>query len=103
MAIGIANIQKEEHRRIFGTIGVLVLLWVLVGYILYPAMKTLAVSLTVDGTFSLVRYIELLTSDTSLTVLKNSIVLGALTVVVCGIVGTLLAFLSTISPSLVKI
>ncbi len=92
MAIGIANIQKEEHRRIFGTIGVLVLLWVLVGYILYPAMKTLAVSLTVDGTFSLVRYIELLTSDTSLTVLKNSIVLGALTVVVCGIVGTLLAF-----------
>jgi len=92
LAIGIANIQKGEHRRIFGTIGVLVLLWVLVGYILYPAMKTLTVSLTVDGTFSLVRYVELLTSGTSLTVLRNSIVLGALTVVVCGIVGTLLAF-----------
>jgi iron(III) transport system permease protein len=83
--------QKESHR-IFGAIGVLALLWVLVGYILYPAMKTLMVSLTVDGTISLIHYIELLTSATSLAVLKNSIVLGALTVVACGMIGTSLAF-----------
>lgn len=76
-----------------GAVGVVALLWVLVGYILYPAMKTLTVSLTVDGAFSPARYVQLLTSGASLIVLKNSIVLGALTVVLCGVIGTLMAFL----------
>jgi iron(III) transport system permease protein len=75
-----------------GAIGIFALIWVLVGYILYPAMKTIAVSLTIDGSFSLIRYVELLTSATSLVVLKNSIILGGLTVVVCGVIGTLMAF-----------
>ncbi|MEJ2641654.1 MAG: ABC transporter permease subunit, partial [Desulfosarcinaceae bacterium] len=84
---------RKEGHRIFGAMGVLALLWVLVGYILYPAIKTLMVSLTNDGTFSLIHYVELLTSGASLAVLRNSIVLGALTVVVCGVIGTSLAFL----------
>lgn len=92
MAFGLANRIKINNNRIWGAVGIFALIWVLSGYILYPAMKTVAVSLTVDGAFSMVRYVELLTSTTSLVVLKNSIVLGGLTVVVCGAVGTLMAF-----------
>jgi iron(III) transport system permease protein len=86
------NKRREKGQRIFGAIGVLMLLWVLVGYIIYPTMKTLKVSLTVDGTFSLIHYVGLFTSPTSLTVIKNSIVLGLLTVFVCGVIGSSLAF-----------
>jgi iron(III) transport system permease protein len=93
LTLWLANRGQKKHQKITGAVGVVALLWVLVGYILYPAMKTLTISLTVDGTFSLARYVQLLTSGASLIVLKNSIVLGALTVVVCGVVGTSMAFL----------
>ena len=75
-----------------GAIGVTALLWFLVGYILYPALKTVAVSLTGNGGFSAVHYVAQFTSGIRLAVLKNSMVVGGLTVVVCGFVGTALAF-----------
>lgn len=68
------------------------LLWFLAGFILYPALKTMELSLTDNEAFSLTHYFMLLTTNTSLIAIKNSIVLGGLTVVVCGLVGTSLAF-----------
>jgi iron(III) transport system permease protein len=50
------------------------------------------VSLNIDSTFSLFNYTNLLRTANSLNVIKNSIVLGVLTVIVCGLVGTILAF-----------
>ncbi|GAA0181403.1 iron ABC transporter permease [Clostridium sediminicola] len=68
------------------------LLWILVGFILYPALKTFWISITNEDGITLSKYIEILTTDTSLTALKNTIILGILTVIVCGIIGTSLAF-----------
>ena len=78
-------------------LGIGVLLWILVGYILYPALATLMTSLSPQpglgfSSFSISRYTGFFTSQTSLTVLQNSIVMGALTVLTCGLLGTGLAF-----------
>ncbi|MDP3481456.1 MAG: iron ABC transporter permease [Desulfoprunum sp.] len=81
-----------NHKKLFGTLGVVLLLWFLVGYILYPALKTVEVSLTDHGTISLIHYSRFFTSDASIAPLTNSIVLGLLTVIVCGLIGTALAF-----------
>ncbi|RWU04522.1 iron ABC transporter permease [Pseudodesulfovibrio sp. S3] len=68
------------------------LIWFLTGYILYPALSTLKISLThLDG-FTTARYLDYFATATNLLVLKNSIVLGLLTVLTCGFVGTALAF-----------
>ncbi len=68
------------------------LLILLFGYIFFPALQTLKVSLTGNGTLSFVNYIRLVSVDMLRTPLINSVVLGLSTVLVCGIIGTLLAF-----------
>jgi iron(III) transport system permease protein len=93
--------MNHLQRKIIPGLGVLALLWVLVGYILYPALTTLLKSLDVGGGASggdvwaigLAHYWDFFTSQTSLMVLQNTLVLGALTVVLCGAVGAGLAFL----------
>ncbi len=78
--------------RLMRTFGIGLLLWLLVGAILYPALKTVEVSLTDSGMFSLLHYSRFFSSEANLLPLVNSVVLGFLTVVVCGAVGTALAF-----------
>lgn len=72
--------------------GLLALLLFLFGYILFPALKTLETSLTEGGVFSLIHYTEFFTSPPSRLPLINSVILGLLSVVVCGGVGISLAF-----------
>lgn len=85
------NIMPKYKKHI-GTLGFVLLLLFLIGYILYPALKTVEVSLTNHGTNSLIHYITFFTSEANITPLINSITLGFLTVIVCGIIGTALAF-----------
>ncbi|WP_421899536.1 ABC transporter permease [Maridesulfovibrio sp.] len=85
--------MKEVRRRIVPGIGVLALLFVLLGYVLYPALTTMLKSLAVEGGFGVEHYTIFFTSPISLLVLSNTLVLGGLTVLLCGIVGTGLAFL----------
>ena len=68
------------------------LIWLLTGFILYPALTSLMTSLTGEGGLTLAWYADFFSSSTSLRVLQNSIVLGLLTVLACGLVGTALAF-----------
>ena len=83
----------KGKRRFLEYAGVGILLWFLVGYILYPALTTIAASFTLDSVFTLDHYAEFFNSSVSLKVLTNSIVMGALTMLVCGVVGGGLAFL----------
>ncbi len=73
--------------------GFCLLLSFLFGYILFPALKTVEISLRVGGAFSLVHYLELFTVPVYRTPLYNSVLLGILSVVVCGAIGVTLAFL----------
>ncbi len=88
----IMDINKLKSR-IFPGVGVGALLFVLLGYILYPALTTLQKSFAVGDGLGLVNYSEFFVSASSLLVLQNTLVLGGLTVLFCGIVGTGLAFL----------
>lgn len=69
------------------------LLLFLFGYILFPALKTLETSLLIDGSFSAIHYREIFTVEAYRQPLLNSVILGILSVLVCGSVGILLAFL----------
>jgi iron(III) transport system permease protein len=69
------------------------LLWVLISTILFPAYRTLLTSLTDGDTLTLNHYLDFLSGSTNLQTLLNSIILGLLTVLFCGLVGTALAFL----------
>lgn len=79
-------------RRFTTVAGMSLLLWFLVGYILFPALKTFEVSITGDDALYWGHYLQLLTNEHYRTPLINSIVLGILSVLVCGVIGTSLAF-----------
>ena len=69
------------------------LLLVLGVFVLYPSLRTLLVSVTTDqGFFSLLNYQYIFTTEGSLVAIKNTLWLGILTVIVCGFIGTFLAF-----------
>jgi len=68
------------------------LLLILGMFIFYPAIKTLMVSFQSDLGVSFVNYGYILQTEGSVTAIKNTLILGFLTVVVCGVVGTFLAF-----------
>lgn len=85
--------MKRLRRRIIPGMGILALLWVLLGYVLYPALTTLMKSLEVEGGTGFDHFVAFFMSSSSLMVLQNTLVLGALTVVFCGVVGIGLAFL----------
>src|SRR5690606_20052731 len=69
------------------------LLLVLGGLVLYPSLRTLLVSLTTDqGFFSLINYQYIFTTEGSLDAIRNTLWMGILTVLICGFIGTFLAF-----------
>ncbi len=80
------------RSRLTAIAGIILLLWFLIGAILHPALKTLEVSLISNRLFSLNNYISFFTSTNSLLPLLNSITVGLLTVLICGSIGTALAF-----------
>ncbi|MCJ7691015.1 MAG: iron ABC transporter permease [Clostridiaceae bacterium] len=61
-------------------------------FILYPALKTLMVSLQTDLGVSFSNYKYLFVTDGAFIAIVNTLLLGILTVIVCGVIGTFLAF-----------
>jgi iron(III) transport system permease protein len=82
-----------DRRAVLFYGGLAALLFLLFGYILFPALKTLETSLMMNGSVSALHYTNLFSVPAFRTPLVNSIVLGILTVFACGTVGMALAFL----------
>ncbi len=61
-------------------------------FILYPALKTLMVSFQTDIGVSFANYKYLFVTEGAFIAIKNTLLLGVLTVIVCGVIGTFLAF-----------
>ncbi|MDK9710129.1 ABC transporter permease [Acidaminobacter sp.] len=61
-------------------------------FILFPAVRTLMVSFQTDHGVSFANYEYILKTPGSLVAIKNTLVLGMLTVLICGAIGTFLAF-----------
>jgi iron(III) transport system permease protein len=82
----------RAKRRMPEYIAIGVLVWFLIGYILYPALTTVVTSLTDGSTLTLDRYTAFFSSAAGLIVLKNTLAMGFFTMLICGVIRTALAF-----------
>ncbi|GLI55053.1 iron ABC transporter permease [Propionigenium maris DSM 9537] len=81
--------SKKRYENLTG----FVLLILLTGYILIPALKTFNLSFSEGGKRTLLHYKNFFSVKASVATLANTILLGFSTVITCGVIGTLLAFL----------
>ncbi|WP_132242529.1 ABC transporter permease [Marinisporobacter balticus] len=82
----------HKRRNIIKMVGFLTVMWILGGYILYPTLKTIGMSFTGKQGFTLLFYKQFFVIKGNVEALGNTLVLGFSTVIVCGIIGTALAF-----------
>ncbi|MTI66105.1 MAG: iron ABC transporter permease [Firmicutes bacterium] len=66
--------------------------WILIGFVLYPAFNTFLSSLKSQDGLTLKYYKDFFSNKNNITVVVNTIKLGLATVLVCGVIGTGLAF-----------
>lgn len=87
--------NRLRNQRLIKPQGIIIalLLWILVGFILYPTLQTLFVSLQNQGDFSFHNYSQIIETASHRMALKNTLLLGVFTVIICGVIGTALAFL----------
>src|SRR5512133_2518131 len=80
--------------RLSTILPVLILLFVLAGYVLYPLLETIRQSLVTGGKVSFSNYASLLDPRNrgNMEAVGNSVVVSVLSVLCSGITGTLLAF-----------
>lgn len=67
------------------------LLWLIVGYILYPMAQTVVQSFSTESGFGLAGYRAYFSNPQNRLVIRNTVLVGAFAVLVCGTVGTALA------------
>ncbi|MCT4595329.1 MAG: iron ABC transporter permease [Anaeromicrobium sp.] len=89
------NILTREKFNMMKIIVFFMVVWVLGGYILYPTVKTICVSFTGKEGLTLSFYKEFFLTKENVEALVNTLILGFSTVIVCGIIGTTLAFYVT--------
>lgn len=68
------------------------LLAVLITLVLYPTFRTFLISFYVNQEFSFFNYKYIFSTSGSIDAIKNTLLLGILTVIICGFIGTFLAF-----------
>lgn len=83
--------KKSTAGRTGSTIFALALLFLLVGYILYPTARTVMQSFTDDVGYSWAGYVRYFSLAQNRTVICNTLLVGILGVVSCGAVGIFLA------------
>lgn len=60
--------------------------------VLYPSIRTLLVSIQADQGFTMENYRYIFSTAGSITAIMNTLLMGILTVLICGFIGTFLAF-----------
>lgn len=79
-------------KRLITGIAIIPLLWILIGFILYPALNTLKISFFNEQGFVFDYYKQFFTYSKNMEAFTNTIVIGFATIIICGIIGTALAF-----------
>ncbi|WP_428909740.1 ABC transporter permease [Niallia sp. Krafla_26] len=80
------------RKRIGITLALIPLLWILIGFILYPTLSTVKISLIGEQGFTLGYFKEFFTYSKNMEAFYNTILVGVATVIICGLIGTMLAF-----------
>ncbi|MGL4343847.1 MAG: ABC transporter permease [Cellulosilyticaceae bacterium] len=87
--------MKHYQSKFLKGLVLLGVLWILIGYILMPTLRTVWLSFDVSGSLSLANYRGFFENPANLKAMYHTLVLGLATVLVCGVIGTTLAFVTT--------
>ncbi len=87
---------KITRKTVLTYICLLPLLWCLMWLVFYPAFNSIKLSFGLDqGAFTLDYYKEFFGYEKNLIAYRNTFILAILTVLVCGTIGTVFAFITT--------
>ncbi|MBP1924414.1 iron(III) transport system permease protein [Sedimentibacter acidaminivorans] len=84
--------KKNSFSAILKICCYFVLFWVLIGVIVVPMLNTIGLSFHTESGVDIQNYVDYFSLENNLNVIKNTLFLGVLTIILCGIVGTTLAF-----------
>lgn len=84
-----------QNKDIFSTIYKIVIFWFLIGYIILPIFYTVAEAVTIDGQKHWNVIGEFLTDPKNQIIIWNTLKLGLITVLICGVIGVSMAFFMT--------
>lgn len=84
--------NKKNFTNILQISFYFVLFWCLIGFICIPLLNTVGLSFKIKSGFGIQNYRNYFNLKNNMKVIENTLFLGISTVIVCGIVGTSLAF-----------
>ncbi|MFA9423753.1 MAG: ABC transporter permease [Sedimentibacter sp.] len=84
--------NKKALVATFKILGYFVLFWCLIGFIVMPMLNTIGLSFNSKSGTGIQNYVDYFSLANNLIVIKNTFSLGIITVLLCGIIGTSLAF-----------
>ncbi len=85
-------LKKSSFSAILKICCYFVLFWFLVGVIVVPMLNTVGLSFHTESGVDIKNYVDYLSLKNNMNVIKNTLFLGVLTIILCGVVGTSLAF-----------
>ncbi len=84
-------IRRLASKHIVRTAFLLVVLWLAVGFIAYPMLRTIGTSLSVGDSWGISGYADFFSDPQNRTAIANTIAVGITSVITCGLLGTFLA------------
>lgn len=84
------QMQLAKKLKKFNFIYIL-LLWIALGFVVFPMINTLLKSFEVEGGIFLQNYIDYFANANNIRVVRNTLKMGVFTVLVCALIGTALA------------
>ncbi len=89
-------IDKINIKKIATILFYIVAFTLILGYIIIPLLNTIKSSFNTSEGYNINNYIQYFANKSNLIVIKNTFFLGIMTVLICGIIGTILAFYTSL-------
>lgn len=89
-------IDKINIKKIATVLFYIVAFTLILGYIIIPLLNTIKSSFHTSEGYNINNYIQYFANKSNLIVIKNTFFLGIMTVLICGIIGTILAFYTSL-------
>ena len=87
--------KKIQGKNIISIIYKLAIFWFLIGYIVLPIFHTLQEAITKKGEKNWGLFVEYLLNPKNQVIITNTLKLGLITVLICGVIGISMAFFMT--------
>ncbi len=89
-------IDKINIKKIATVLFYIVAFTLILGYVIIPLLNTIKSSFNTQDGYNINNYIQYFANKSNLIVVNNTFFLGIMTVLICGIIGTILAFYTSL-------